>query len=149
VATFVINEWLPEDSSGVNGKKNQREAFTAIVSLAGSGHTILVIERSPFERKFWRLCKENHDLVIRGIAREYVLGLRQNSDRCRILKPEETVDIPAELAAATNADDHYLLSAQVTVADAILVTTDGPLHDAVIGVGLPCLFREEFLQTYS
>jgi hypothetical protein len=148
VAIFVINEWLPEDSSGVNGQKNQREAFTAIVSLAESTHTIVIVERSPFEQKFWHLCKENEDLVIRGIAREYVLGLRQNRERCRILISEETVDIPGELAAATKIDDHYLLSALLTVPGAILVTTDRPLHDAVTDAGLTCLFREEFLQTY-
>jgi hypothetical protein len=149
VAIFVINEWLPEDSSGVNGGGRQREAFSVISALAVSDHRIVIIEKSPFEQKFWNLCKSNRDVVVRTIVRAYLLGLRQNSDRCQILKQEEAAPIPVELATATKADDHYLLHAQLTIQGAILVTTDLPLRQAVAQIqGLPCLSREEFLSTY-
>jgi hypothetical protein len=148
VATFIINEWLPEDSSGINGRKAQTEALTVITTLAASDHQIVVIEQSPFEQKFWNLCKVNNDVVIQGIARAYMKDLRWNLDRCIILKPQETAPIPETLAAATKPDDHYLLHAQVTVQGTILVTTDQDLCQAAKQANLSCMSRNEFLQAY-
>ena len=147
MATFVINEWLWEDSSGVNGLGFQAEVFNLITRLAVSEHQIVIIEGSPFDQKAWRLCKGT-STIIRAIVTVFVTNLRQNSDRCRILKPELAVPIPEQLAAATNHDDHYLLEAQQAVEGAIIVTTDGTLREAVRNAGLPCLSREEFLSTY-
>lgn len=147
MAIFVINEWLLEDSSGNNGLEFQRQAFSIITALAASEHQIVIIEGSPFDQKAWSLCKGTGS-IIRAITRLFVVSLRQNSDRCRILKPEPPVAIPEQLAGATKHDDHYLLHAQLAVEGAILVTTDGPLREAVRNAGLPCLFREEFLNTY-
>lgn len=147
MAIFVINEWLWEDSSGINGPKFQREAFTVITTLAESRHQIVIIEGSPFDKKAWSLCRGDNTIV-RAIVRVYLMSLRLNSDRCLILKPEAVVHLPEELAAATNHDDHYLVQAQLSVAEAILVTTDGSLRNAVIDAGRRCLSREEFLRTY-
>lgn len=147
MAIYVINEWLPEDSSGANGRKAQREALEVITTLAASEHKIVVIERSAFEQKFWNLCKINNDVVIQGIARAYVKDLRFNSDRCMILKLEDAEPIPDALAAAAKADDHYLLHAQLTVEGAILVTTDQDLCEATKQANLSCLSRNEFLQS--
>jgi len=147
VATFVIHEWLWEDSSGVNGREFQREAFDVISRLAVSEHQIVIVQGSPFDQKAWRLCKRE-TAVIRAIVTTFVTNLRQNSDRCRILNPGEVTPIPEELAAATNQDDHYLLEAQQAVDGAILVTSDGTLREAVRNAGLPCLSREEFLSAY-
>jgi hypothetical protein len=149
VAIFIINEWLPEDSSGINGRNQQKEAFTVITKLSASDHKIVVIERSPFEQKFWNLCKNNNDVVIRGIARAYMMSLRSNFNRCLILKLEETAPIPVGLAGAKKNDDHYLLRAQVSVKGAILVTTDLDLCQAAKQAGLSCMSRDEFMQTLN
>jgi len=148
VATFVINEWLPEDSSGANGRTAQSEALTIITVLAESDHQIVVIERSAFEQKFWNVCKNNDDFVTRDIARIYMKDLRFNLTRCVILKPDQTAPIPEALAEATKTDDHYLLRAQLTVDGSILVTTDGDLCQAVRQANLPCLFRDEFIEDF-
>ena len=145
MATYVINEWLPEDSSGANGRQKQAEALKVITSLAASNHQIVVIERSAFEQKFFSLCKNNSDRTIRGIARAYMMDLGFNLDRCVRLKLEETAPLPEALAAATKADDHYLLHAQLTVEGAILVTTDSTLCEAAKQANLGCISREEFL----
>lgn len=148
MAVFVINEWLWDDSSGSNGPDNQREAFNCITKLSTSDHRIVIIEGSTFDQKTWRLCRSTNRLVVRRIVGLYVATVRQNSDRCLILKPKATVALPDELASATNHDDHYLLRAQLSVPGAVLVTTDGPLREAVCEAGLSCLSREEFLNTY-
>jgi hypothetical protein len=148
VAIFVINEWLPEDSSGANGRDAQRQAFAVIAMLAKSNHQIVVVEQSPFEQKFYGLCKNKTDLVIQGIARAYMKDLRWNLDRCLILSAREIVPLTESLAHATKMDDHYLVQAQLKVEGAVLVTTDCALCQAVSQAGLKCISREEFLQTY-
>jgi hypothetical protein len=98
VATFVINEWLWEDSSGVNGPEFQKDAFNLISKLAASEHQIVIIEGSPFDQKAWRLCK-GASTIIRAIVTTFIVSVRQNSDRCRVLKPEAAIPIPEQLAA--------------------------------------------------
>jgi hypothetical protein len=148
VATFVINEWLWADLSGSNDPQHQREAFNVIDKLPRAEHQIVVIEGSPFDQKAWNLCKSTNPMVVQRIAGAYVANLRQDSDRCLILRPEALSTIPQQLASSTKADDHYLIQAQLTVAGAILVTTDGDLCAAVMQAGLPCISREKFLSTY-
>ncbi len=147
MALFVINEWLWADSSGENGKNAQLEAFEAIHWLGSSDYQIVVIEGSPFDKKGWALCNSGNTIVIRPI-KIYVGAVRQNSDRCIVLKPEAVLALPEELARAIKPDDHYLVRAQLSVTGAILVTTDSPLREAVIKAGLQCLSREEFLTAY-
>ena len=147
MANFVINEWLWADSAGDNGPQAQRGTFNVIGTLAKSTHQIILIEGSAFDRKAWSICKSS-ERIISGIARAFVLGLRQNSDRCLILKAENAVALPEALTQAIKTEDHYLLQAQLAVPGAILVTTDGPLREVVTGAGMPCLWRQEFLLQY-
>lgn len=147
MATFIINEWLWADLSGSNGSSAQREAFSVIEKLPASDHRIIVVEGSSFDRKAWSLCKGPNPVVQR-IASAYVANVRQNSDRCQTLKPEAVCALPDNLASAIKLDDQYLVQAQLSVAGAILVTTDEPLRKAVGEAGLSCLSREEFLRKY-
>jgi hypothetical protein len=148
VAIFVINEWLWEDVSGSNGLNGQREAFKVINKLASSEHQIVVIEGSAFDRKAWRLCKNDIPMIVQRIAGLYVERVRWATERCMVLNPADVLDLPPELAAAVKGDDHYLVQALRSVPGAILVTTDGPLREAVTAAGLLCLSREAFLVTY-
>ena len=131
MAVFVINEWLWADLSGSNGRQAQREAFSVIEKLPASDHLIVVVEGSWFDRKAWKLCKSTNPMIVQRIAGAYVANVRQNSDRCLIVKPETAVALPGELASATNIDDHYLVQAQLSVSGAVLVTTDEHLREAV------------------
>ena len=148
MATFVINEWLWADLSGGNGPQRQREAFNVIDKLPKSHHQIVVIEGSPFDQKAWNLCKSTNPMLVQRIAGAYVANLRQDSDRCLLLRPSALPNLPQQLASATNIDDHYLVQAELAVTGAILVTTDGDLCQAVKQAGLACISREQFLSTY-
>jgi hypothetical protein len=147
VALFVINEWLWADSRGDNGRDRQREAFNLIVNLAASDHQIVVIEGSAFDEKAWKLCKST-DTVVVEIASVYCNILRFDSNRCVVLKSDAIPEIPDNLSAAVKDDDQYLVRAQLSVAGAVLVTTDEPLGKVVREHGLSCLSREDFLQGY-
>lgn len=148
MASFVINEWIWADASGVNGQQAQREAFATITKLTKSNHQIVVIEGSPSDQKVWQLCKSTDSVVV-GIVRAYLTGLRFNLDRCVVLKQEAVTACPEDLLPLVKLDDRYLIEAQLTVPGSIIVTTDNPLRDTVIGTaGLPCLLRAEFLHSF-
>lgn len=147
MAIFVINEWLWADASGSNGRDHQRRAYTVISRLGTSAHRIVIIEGSSFGRKAWNICKSTVT-VVQAIARAYVVNVRQNSDRCMILKPQDAAAIPDALAAAVNPDDHYLVQALNTVSGAILVTTDEALCIALRAAGLDCITPDRLLHEY-
>ncbi len=148
MAVFVINEWLWADLSGSNGRDNQLQAASLIDNLVVSDHRIVIIEGSSFDQKAWNLCRNINNLIVQRLAGFYVSAVRQNSDRCQILKPEAIADLPNELAYATKQDDHYLIQALLTVTGAILVTTDNPLRETLGRARLNCISREEFLRDY-
>lgn len=148
MAVFVINEWLWADSSGENGPEAQIETLKLLTKLAKSQHQIVVVEGSPFDQKAFQLCKSTKPMILQVIGREYMARVRLNLDRCVILKPQDMVALPAALASAVKADDHYLVQSLLSVHGSVLVTTDGDLREAVAREGWSCLSREEFLATY-
>jgi len=144
---FIINEWLWADASGDNGRDAQRQTLDIMEWLASSEHQIVVIEGSPFDRKAWALCKSTTTVPV-ILAKTFVTNIRQNSNRCIVLTSEQTAELPHELSISVKPDDHYLVRAQLGVADSTLVTTDQPLRDKLTAIGLPCLSRDEFLTEY-
>jgi hypothetical protein len=148
VAAFVINEWLWADLSGDNGRALQFQAIRLIENLIASDHQIVVIEGSEFDRKAWKLCKSSNELVIQAVV-AFVTSIRQDSDRCLILKPDAVVALSNELAAVIKPDDHYLIQAQQAVEGSIIVTTDNPLRGILRGAGLVCISREEFFSAFD
>jgi hypothetical protein len=147
VATFVVNEWLWADLSGANGLLAQSEAFNFIQSFPAAQHKIVVIEGSAFDQKAWALCKNSNPIVQR-IAAIYVTSIRQNRDKCLILRVGSVSPLPDEIAATIKPDDRYLVEAQLQVQDSIVVTTDNPLHEALAKAGLKSISREDFLRIF-
>lgn len=74
----------------------------------------------------------------------FVVAIRQDSNNCLLLKPEQT-NIPPELEQKIKPDDRYLIEAQQRVEGATIVTTDAPLREALNEVGRRFSSREEFL----
>ena len=56
--------------------------------------------------------------------------------------------LPDELARAIKPDDHYLVRAQLSAKESVLITTDRPLREVAMQAGLPCLSREEFFRAF-
>ena len=140
----MINEWLWADSAGDNGLEAQAQVVKVMEGLVASDHRLVIIEGSPFEQKAWALCKSK-DRVVVGLAKTWALSIRQNLDRCILIRPNAATPLPDELAQSINPDDHYLVQAQLSVAGVVLVTTDLPLRQRVLEVGLACRSRDEFL----
>jgi hypothetical protein len=107
----------------------------------------VIIEKTAFDQKAYRLCNSS-DTVARIIAKVYFLQIRLNADCCRILTPDQTVELPDHLAQAVKADDHYLVQAMLNSGGTILVTTDAPLRQVLENNGLSCLSPEQLLSVY-
>ncbi len=123
----------------------QRESFTLIEHFPSTQHQIVIIEGSAFDQKAWALCKNSNPIVQR-IAAVYVTAVRQDRDRCLILPAGSVNPLPVELAALIKPDDRYLVEAQLSVPESVLVTTDNPLREVLGGAGLKSISREEFLR---
>ncbi len=147
MALFVINEWLWEDLRGANDSSRQIQSFSFLQHLINSSHQIILIQGSKFDQKAWALCK-NPDQSVRLIGGYFAKTIRTNSDHCRILSPDEVVELPQNIASKVNPDDHYLVCTQITVAGTILVTTDSKLQKILLGFNLKSITREEFLKEY-
>lgn len=145
MAVFVINEWLWADAVGDNGAEAQGEAYELITRLADSNHQIVVLEGSRFDQKGWGICRNTQSLVIQRLATQFVKNLRQNLDRCHLLKPDDILPLPTGLSSKVKSDDHYLVQCLIAVPGAILVTTDGDLCEVVVESGQACISRKEFL----
>ncbi len=147
MAVFVINEWLWHDVSGDNGEASQRQAVEFIEKFTASEHRIVVIDGSPFDQKMWANYWSDKRTA-RLITGVFFGSVRSDLDRCLLLKLEAVAPLSDELAASVNPDDHYLIQAQLSAAGAVLVTPDTDLRGLAAQAGLPCLSREEFLNTY-
>jgi len=148
MAAFVINEWFWEDLSGRNPVARQSETFRVVEKLPASGHQIVIVEGSAFDKKAWAICKNSASMVAQRIGGLFVTTVRENLNICRILKAEELSPVPNEIAEKTNPDDHYLIQAVLAAEGSILVTTDTVLRDAIVSAGLNGISREQFLTEY-
>jgi hypothetical protein len=148
LAIYVVNEWFWADLDGGNGKAAQLETFDFLNIFARSDAQMLVVIGSAFDQKAWSLCR-SHSSVIAGIGKAFFNQIRINSDRCRLLQPDEIADFPKALLTQVKPDDRYLVQACATVPSAILVTTDAPLAKAVREYGISCLTRAEIITAAS
>jgi hypothetical protein len=144
VAVFVINEWLWHDVVGDNGESAMREALKVIEALS-LDHQIVVIEGSPFDQKAFA-SYQHKNMISARLAGLYVRDIRQNSDRCIVIRPAEAAEFPEALTSSVKPDDRYLVQALLSMPGSTLVTTDRDLFDAVRGAGLSCLSRNEFIE---
>lgn len=148
MSVYVLNEWLWADLAGENGAVARRQAFTTMERFAESTYQLIVVYQSRFDKKAWALCR-SHDVVSQRLGRAFVLLIRSNLDRCRILYPQDLVPLPEELVAAVKPDDHYLVQACLTVPGSILVTVDNPLGEVLAARGLSWIHRDALVAQFS
>jgi hypothetical protein len=147
VTDFVLNEWIWEDVQGRNSRDAFRQAISLIEQFASSSHRLIFISGSRFDDKAWQVCNARDPLRGR-IARIFVLQIRQVSARARLLHPSEAPDLPEDLAAVVDGDDHYLVRAQLAEPGSVLVSTDGDLLEALRNKGIRCMSRDDFFKEY-
>jgi hypothetical protein len=64
------------------------------------------------------------------------------------LSGEELLPLPADLDAQVDAEDKYLVQAQIAVSDCTIVTTDEKLLETLRNNGRACKHRNEYVTEY-
>ena len=148
MGVYVLNEWLWADIGGGNGAEARELTLRFLEALSRSEDQILVVKQSPFESKAWAACKST-DMKEQKIAAFFARAIRQDLDRCRLLRPEDRDPVPEPIRrAGVKLDDEYLLQAQQTCPESRIVTTDQPLLEILRQHGIPCEQRDPFLVKY-
>ncbi len=148
MAVYALNEWLWADIGGENRAEARELTLRFLEALSRSQDQILVVLASPFEKKAWAACT-SPDMAEQRIAAFFARAIRQDSDRCRLLRPEDLDPVPEALRhAGVKPDDEYLLQAQQTCPESRIVTTDQPLLAILRQHGIPCEERGPFLVRY-
>ena len=138
MSQYVLNEWFWADLRGDNGSDRQTATLLFLQRLATSQHQIIIVANSPFDVKAWNLC-----VTAPEFGRAFVLLLRQNFERCRILHPEDLPPFPPHLEPTIKLDDRYLVQTCLAVPGCTLITTDTPLAAALKSLGISCVSRDE------
>lgn len=145
MSNLIIDEWLWSDLRGDNSEEKQKEAFAFLQAVYKKCDKIVTVKGSRFVQKYWDLCGHNscHSVV------HYIsANFWYNSIKSELLNESSLVPMPAKLAGQVNPDDHYLVQALLSSGAQTLVTTDGPLRDALVENKINCVHRDDFIPDY-
>jgi hypothetical protein len=147
MALFILDEWLWSDAAGENGKDRQRETLELILAVYEICDRIVVVRGSKFDEKaasFWR----HTDTTRRQFARFFKESILYNSVKAELVEPENLNALPEPVIRETQPKDRYLVQAQRTMPDSIVITTDTNLKAALDHNGIPCKHRDAFVSEY-
>jgi hypothetical protein len=144
VVELVLNEWVWADLSGQNGQGRQKDVVRLILKLQTGTDRVVVVKGSAFQAKLWRATKSSDPIEIEG-ARVFK-SIVFDADRCRLIQQSDLA--PAPDPPICKDDDLYLVRAQATVADSVVVSTDGDLIDAIRRTGGAAEHRDAWLGPY-
>lgn len=143
----VLNEWVFHDLRRDNGEDKQREAARFLHSLVKSGDILVVPSEFRWTSKANQLMRFT-DPDRRRISKVF-RSLYDDSERALRVRSEETGIIPERLLTKLPEKDVYLVSAYLLAEADVLVTTDKPLHELLVGCELvTCRMRADFLSDY-
>ena len=143
----VLNEWVFHDLLGENGEEAQRQTAAFLNAFRASNDKLVWPTGGLWAQKAYRLMRRS-DIRLRNTAKQFH-SLIRNPDRA-VRVETQSGGVPRELADRVPPEDAYLVGAYV-IADAdVLVTTDRPLHEALVdSESVSCLMRDEFLVEYQ
>ena len=143
----VLNEWIFHDLYGRNGDHMQREAALFLGSLVRSVDILVVPSEPRWIGKANGLMRFM-DARRRAISKVF-RSLYDDSDRTIRIQADMAEDVPDHLLSQLPVEDVYLVSAYLSADADVLVTTDVPLHESLVGSDLvTCRMRDDFLADY-
>ena len=142
---YILNEWFWEDICGNNTLSDQQKVVRFLNLLLTTTDRIVIIIGSKFDKKAWYACREEQH----GVGKSFLLGIRQDLSRCKLLKESEVPIFPDELKNKVKDDDYYLVQAALAVPNSIIVTTDNPLITSMRETGIPCIHRDELYNQFT
>jgi len=144
--TLVLDEWVWADLRCENGEERMRETERLLREIHNRCDRIVVIEGSPFARKFYHFFKQassGEQKAIAWLLKEFLV----HSCKVKKLLPEPG-HANSDLLAPVNPDDAYLVEAYDRGQADLLVTTDEPLAKLLKDRGYDVRLRDPFIQEY-
>lgn len=141
---FIVDEWLWHDLSGENGDERRAQAFAFLEKVLQKCDIIVSLKKSPFEQKFFQLCQRT-DAITRNIVRFFRLQILHNQQKYHAYTESDCAPLPEE--SPVKADDAYLVRLALRGYGTV-VTTDHPLLQYLQETHIPCIHRDNLLETY-
>ncbi len=124
---IVPNEWLVEL---LLGSKNDQRVVHGFLDRVEAEERLLGIRRhGRLAQKILSAMADPH-----ARAKRLKLILFEES-KVRLVEEQEIVTLPQELQAVVPSDDLYLVETAFSVKPCVVVTTDTPLRDILVGYG--------------
>jgi len=98
-----------------------------VLDLVKSDDIVVVVNPSPFMRKFWQVCKSG-DSTAQSVAGVFKDMIYLDSSRCIKIDASGLAALTGQLSAVKD-DDEYLVQAIDYVGQCVFVTTDHKLLD--------------------
>src|SRR5216684_8011417 len=147
MTALILDEWLWSDLKLTNGLPKQKESVALLLALQNTPDRLIVVIESPFEKKFWDLCKTANDSIQRNAVKIF-RSIFFDSSKCLQISRDELPAIPLALQENCKEEDQYLVQAQHAVPGSIIITTDQPLIKLLNDQSLPCEHRDTWLVDY-
>jgi len=145
----IIDEWLWHHLGETNSQY-QKDAVLFLRKIIDKKDTVVAVYETAFVQKCFAFFKSSEgDLNLRKIVKLIKSDLLYNSDLWLWLNQSDLQPLDPSLEAVIKPDDRYLVQAYLFIEnDVILVTTDGPLLEALSQKSFNCQSRDIFLSKY-
>ena len=144
---LVLNEWIFHDLSFDNGTAKFRETADFFEAFQNSDDKLALPAEPRWKHKAFRLMTMS-DPRQRSISKVLHRILR-DSDQTVLVKDDAPLKDPGSYHSVIPEKDVYLIIAYGAVGADLLVTTDIPLFEALVGLdGVNGAMRDDFLHEY-
>lgn len=139
---FVFNEWFAEYICSTN--ERQTLILDILERMKVRGDVLVVAHGSPF---FQKLCGLNKGQVSPGLR--LFFRILYDSDRVQFVYPDKMPPMDTAVLETIPTKDRYLVHIMSITRDKVLITTDGPLWEAVNRIeGYTARLLEDFIPEY-
>lgn len=145
---IVVDEWLWADLGGENGPSAEQEAQRFLLAARDKCDQLVTVEGSPFLKKFYNFSAAAVQPQARNTVRIFKYGFLISPAKLWRLQEPELPHLPDDMARSVKEDDQYLVRAYLASKADVLMTTDSDLMRVLLGCGVTCKHREEFLAGY-
>lgn len=147
---FIIDEWLYHYLSGTEGNQKRMLAIDFVFAIIQKKDRVLVLRESAFHKKYMRLIQgnPNNDTVENIIKDVLIKGFDLNVDTITYLNQSQVSEVSAKIKKKVKEDDRYLVQMAMKHKNALILTTDAKLCNALRPDGFNIQMVSEYVPTY-
>jgi len=145
---IVLDEWIVHF---IADPAKQKETGHLLTSVFRKCDRFVTVAGSPLAQKLYEMCKgyRRFDSAGRALAKMFIMRFLDNSEKLHRI-PTDVAAVPEDLTSEVKEDDRYLVRAALATRDKLILTTDGPLKEALDGKhGIRVRLVDEFVEEYN